>query len=662
MENQYHQRMNPAVLRQKAEAVLRAKAARMSEDGTPLSPEEIRKTLHELRVHQIQLEMQNEELRTAQAEIEAGRARYFDLYDLAPVGYCTVSEKGLLVEANLTASVLLGAARSALIQQPISRFIYKDDQDTYYLHRKRLFKTGQPQTCELRMVKPDGALIAVHLATRIVQTPDLGGSALVVLSDMTERQRLERALVEAKERAESANCAKSAFLANMSHELRTPLNAVLGYAQILLQDQAMGAEQQRSVEAIRRGGDYLLLLINDILDLAKIEADRFELFPAPTDPVSVFEQIAEQFVFRARQKGIAFVMQGLEDLPSALEADDKRLRQVVLNLLGNAVKFTEQGEVRLGLAHRAGTLFVSVSDTGIGISKERIACLFTPYTQEGAKEYKRQGTGLGLAICKALVERMGGTIEVSSKAGRGSRFAFSIPAPSVAPKAESKAQDPGFDRVEGYSRTDGEQTPFSILVTDDLESNRLVLAGLLQPLGFAVIQAEGGEAALQTCRRHRPDLVLMDLVMPDLDGLAATRQLCNEHPKMPVIAVSAHAYAQDLENSRAAGCVDHIPKPVRREELLAVLQQHLPLGWHWSPEHRDETAANADETAPEQPPPEALAALKEALLLGSRSRMTAALETLAKTAPRLAKQMQQGIEGYDYDTVTTQIDDLLPQE
>jgi PAS domain S-box-containing protein len=477
--------------------------------------------------------------------------------------------------------------------------------------------------------------------------------------DITQLMHNEQELMQAKERAESANHAKSAFLANMSHELRTPLNAVLGFAQILLQDQTLDAAQQRSLEAIRRGGDYLLLLINDILDLAKIEADRLELHPGPADPVSLFEQIAEQFTFRARQKGIAFIMEGLEALPPALEADEMRLRQVVMNLLANAVKFTEQGEVRLHLHHRDETLFCSVEDSGIGIAPDQLPYLFTPYTQVGGEEYKRQGTGLGLAICKALTERMGGTIEASSTAGRGSRFSFSIPAPSLTQGVKASAPDADLRGVVGYRRSDGGQTPLRILVTDDHEHNRLVLAGLLQPLGFEVSQAEGGEAALAACHQDRPDLVLMDLVMPELDGLATTRRLRQQHPELPVIAVSARAYQEDREKSRAAGCVEHIAKPVRLEELLGVLQRHLPLSWQRPAQDDANTAeapARAAATAPEEPPREALEALQEALLIGQRVRMTAAVEEIAKSAPQLAEQLRQAIERYDYDAVTALID------
>ena len=272
-------------LRRQAEALLQAKAA-AAPDGLAAQPQEdVRQALHELRVHQIELEMQNEELRRVQVELDAERARYFDLYDMAPVGYCTVNESGLILEANFTAATLLGLVRSGLVRRSISRFIAKADQDVYYLSRKNLLETGQAQTCEVRMVKSDGTQFWVHLAASVAHDAIGVPVHRIMLSDISERKRLDQALQEknaelesARQAADKANLAKSDFLSSMSHELRSPLNAILGFAQLM--ESATPAPtpvQQGRIDHILQAGWYLLELINEILDLALIESGKLSL-------------------------------------------------------------------------------------------------------------------------------------------------------------------------------------------------------------------------------------------------------------------------------------------------------------------------------------------------------------------------------------------------
>ncbi len=393
------------------------------------------------------------------------------------------------------------------------------------------------------------------------------------------RRRTELELVEARYMADQANRAKSAFLANMSHELRTPLNAVIGYTQILQQDPLLGPTQQHSLAAIRRAGDYLLLLINDILDLAKIEAGHFELLPAPVNLRPFFDQLAEPFAQRAQQKGLQFTLALADALPLGVELDERRLRQILLNLLSNALKFTEQGAITLGVSYAEGHLQVRVEDTGVGIPPARMAELFTPYAQISEQAYQREGSGLGLTISHSLVAQMGGELTVESHPGTGSGFGFQIPAPQVA-EVGSQPRHPGrVEKIHGYRRRDDPLTPLRLLVVDDNEDNRVILRGMLAPLGFQLDEATGGEAALTQVERLRPDLVLMDLVMPGLDGLEASRRLHQRDPDLPIVALSARAAPEDREASRAAGCVAHIARPMTFETLCAVLEAHLPLEW-----------------------------------------------------------------------------------
>lgn len=381
--------------------------------------------------------------------------------------------------------------------------------------------------------------------------------------------------------AEAANRAKSAFLANMSHELRTPLNAVLGYAQILQNDQNLSTIQRQGIDTINRSGNHLLTLINDILDLAKVESGHLELDAHNFNLQRFFAEMIDLFRLRATEKGLNLYYQAVAGLPTEVHADEKRLRQICLNLLGNAVKFTEQGEVRLEAEYRDNQLIISVTDTGIGISELMREQIFQPFVQTGESRYKNQGTGLGLAISRKLVECMGGHIELKSVQGVGSNFRVHVPITvvQVAPPVHEVAEHT--PTIIGTKRTDGLEQPLQILVVDDIIDNRLILRGLLEPLGFQITEAADGAAAVNITAQQAFDLILMDLVMPDMDGLTAIRHILG-HPgnvNKRIVALTASAFAEDRIASQTIGCVDYLVKPVDRSTLLQALHTHLPVEW-----------------------------------------------------------------------------------
>jgi signal transduction histidine kinase/DNA-binding response OmpR family regulator len=388
--------------------------------------------------------------------------------------------------------------------------------------------------------------------------------------DISARQRVEQ--------AEAANRAKSAFLANMSHELRTPLNSILGYAQLLEYDDTLNSAQREGIEMIHRSGDYLLTLINDILDLAKIEAGRFDIVSSACDLTAFFDNIADIFQMRCRQKGIAFHYQAQTSLPESLRVDEKRLRQIILNLLSNALKFTDKGKVELRSAYVGGYLQVQVQDSGIGIAEEELELIFKPFQQVGALKYSRQGTGLGLSISRRLAELMGGELRVSSSLGEGSVFSLSLPLRILSERPSASHSLP---RVHGFRRIDGLQTPLRILVADDRQEDRDILVKFLEKLGFAVSAAKNGAQALDIARATPPDLVLMDMRMPEVDGLSAIAQMRSLPglEKTVFIAVSANAYPEHRQQALAGGCADYLSKPLDFKQLLATLQARLPLYW-----------------------------------------------------------------------------------
>lgn len=475
-----------------------------------------------------------------------------------------------------------------------------------------------------------------------------------VVMDITAQQNLADELRRARDLAETANRAKSAFIANMSHELRTPLNAIMGYAHLLNQGTDLSEEQHNALAAITRGGDYLLLLINDVLDLAKVEAGRLELFVDECDLARFLSGLDELFELRARHKGIAYRHRAQRSLPVTVRVDEKRLRQVCMNLLGNAMKFTEQGEVWMESEYRDGMLSIAVSDTGIGIPAHRLSSLFTPFMQLGDEHYKNQGTGLGLAISQSLIRQMGGKITVTSTPGEGSRFAFSIPAPTVVARAETEPpKDTG--RVVGYQRLDEIDAPLRILVVDDDESNRRILNKLLRRAGFLIDEAHGGEAAIARAEESPPDLICMDLAMPGVDGLEATRRILATRPELPIIAISACAFEADRANSLAAGCREFLTKPIEFRALRATLARHLPLRWEYrshpalSPARSETFTRSALQARLAELPASLTQPLAEAIARGNGKAIQQALSLIREQAPSLAAALKQRVGGYEYE-------------
>ncbi len=432
-------------------------------------------------------------------------------------------------------------------------------------------------------------------------------------------------LAQAKEAADAANRAKSEFLANMSHELRTPLNGILGYAQILRNAKDLN-QQRQGVEVILQSGTHLLMLINDVLDLAKIEAQRLELMPTDFHLPAFLLSIVEIIRIRAQQKQIEFAYYPDTNLPQGVRTDDKRLRQVLLNLLSNAVKFTDQGRVTFTvevvsepepLAANTVTLRFTVTDTGVGMTPEQLEKIFLPFEQVGDRAQRAEGTGLGLAISRQIVELLGSEIRVTSSPGQGSCFWFTVTLPQSVEWAQAATWGACGRRV-GY-----EGPRRQVLIVDDKPVNRQVVREMLTPLGFTVVEAEDGEAGWQAIAREAPDLVITDLVMPQLNGFELARRL-RQHPEyddLPLIASSASVLPTEQGESIAAGCNSFLPKPVDGEQLLGCLQKYLQLTWvyeqgYGNPSFAPAPAAASDSATWTFPPAAQLAVMEQAARIG----------------------------------------------
>jgi PAS domain S-box-containing protein len=375
--------------------------------------------------------MQNDELRQTQLKLDAARGRYFDLYDLAPVGYCTINEQGLILESNFMAAVLMDTVRSDLVHQPVSRFIVKEYQDAYYRCRKTLFEDASPQECELQMLKRSGTQFWVHL--RMSAAKDAQGVTVqrMVLSDISERKRMDgllqsknQELEVARSVADRASQAKSDFLSNMSHELRSPLNSILGFAQLIdMGTPTPTATQKANVDQIVRAGWHLLDLICEILDLTSIESGHLTLDMRPVPVAELLSDCRALMEPQAGKKDINMEFSSVRD-DLAAQVDPTRLKQVMINLLSNAIKYNRpSGTVKVTCSQQAGRrLRIGVRDSGDGLSSENLAQLFQPFNRLGQETTAQEGTGIGLALSKRLVELMGGTIGVQSTVGVGSEF------------------------------------------------------------------------------------------------------------------------------------------------------------------------------------------------------------------------------------------------
>jgi len=529
------------------------------------------------------------ERKWAEEKLRASEASLAVAQRIASVGSCEVD---LITNTTVWSEELfcilgLDPTQTKPSCQQFRDYIYPQDKELWEKTFALTINEGISHKIEYRIVRPNGTIRHIESRAEPVLNPD--GQAqklLVTLMDITERKQTEIDLQKAKETADKANRAKSEFLSNMSHELRTPLNAILGFTQLLTRDSSLKPEQKEYLGIINRSGEHLLGLINNILQMSKIEVGQVTIKKDNFDLYRMLENIEKMFHLQAKKKKLQLIFDLDENLPQYLQTDESKLRQTIINILGNAIKFTEEGGVTLRLKLQEGTakhkpqffpdpsyfLQFEIEDSGLGIAPAEMENLFKPFVQTASGHKAQEGTGLGLPISRQFVKLMGGDIEVISDVGKGSIFKFNIQV-SIPDQVEIQSVE---TTRRAIGLEDGQQE-YRILAVDDRIESRLLLVTLLTSLGFSVRAAENGAEAVNLWSTWEPHLILMDMRMPVMDGYEATKRI-KAHLKgqaTVIIALTASAFDEERSIILSVGCDDFVAKPFREQLILEKISKYL---------------------------------------------------------------------------------------
>ncbi|MCK9411563.1 MAG: PAS domain S-box protein [Prolixibacteraceae bacterium] len=570
-----------------------------------------------------------------------------------------IDSEGLISYWNPAAERIFGYNRSEAMGVNLHHLIVPSSYNAAHFSAFPIFQQmGQGatvgKTMDLEALRKDGTEIIVQFSLSAIQINNKW-HAVGVLRDITDQKKIEQALVKAKQEAEMANKFKSIFLANMSHEIRTPLNAIIGFSQLINRDKMLSDSQKEYNVSIIHAGEHLLSLINDILELSKIEAGRVVLNPADMDLFALLDDIQMIFTERTQSKNLQFLFDKDDDLPQYIFVDEAKLRQIFVNLIGNALKFTEEG----GIAVRARVdsigvikkmLVVEVQDSGPGIPMEEMDKLFKHFEQTSSGINKGSGTGLGLALSRELALLMGGDITVNSEVGRGSIFTFQVEIKDGNADAIEKSERKGVIGIESSNTT------YRILVVDDRNDNLKVASNLLKLVGFETEEAVNGEEAIEKFESWSPHLILMDMRMPVMDGYEATRRIkaTEKGQKTPIVALTASTFEDELKKIQELGMQGYIRKPFRENDLFNTIGKILGINYIYENVIETERTNYSHDTeaialAIKKIPNSMLLKMQNALDVADLDLLVQLINTMEADNSELSKLLLNLATDYDYD-------------
>ncbi|HEX5392383.1 MAG TPA: PocR ligand-binding domain-containing protein [Rhodocyclaceae bacterium] len=634
------------------------------------------KILAETGLQNLKLAREVAERRRAEGALHASEEKYRRIVDTSNEGIWAIDKDGGTTFVNARLAEVLGYSVEEMMGRHFSDFLFEEDLSDHAQKMERRSQ-GVSEHYERRFRCRDGHTVWM-LASATPSFDDANGYAgsFAMMTDITDRKRAEEErlryrehleetvkqrtseLLLARDAAEAANKAKSVFLANMSHELRTPLNAILGFSGMMRRDPKLTPNQSEHLDIINRSGEHLLALINDVLEMAKIEAGRLQLEIAPMDLGAMVRDVADMMQFRAEQKGLYLRLDQSSEFPRYIRGDEARLRQVLVNLVGNAVKFTRQGGVviRLGTRQNSCThLLLEVEDTGSGISPEDQTRVFNPFVQlaEGAEQ---KGTGLGLAISRQFVDLMGGTITLESSLGKGSRFRVDIPVelactaeiPNILPEGQGEV----VGLVPGHP-------DYRILIAEDQHENQILLQQLMTLIGLESRIVENGARCVDMFQAWHPDLIWMDRRMPVMDGEEATRRI-RQLPggdKVKIVAVSASAFVEQQQQMLDAGMNDFVGKPYRFHEIYDCLARQLELKYVYRAEPPTQVCSATSMPTNGASIPVALRRdLKQALERLDTERIAALLDQVTEIDDDLGSTLFRLAKCFDYPAILRRLE------